>query len=205
MLQPPPRGTLAIAAWPANRPRPEHHPERRIAERGAVPQYPGSGIGQRELHNPPPLAVPLPVPVAPRRPCPCRPASRPACPVSGPLTCACPSLPPRECDTKEGRGTEGARKRDRGRKGPGEQATADGDRKGDRRTGGGTQWVTTDKGHPRTGVLGYPRRSLELVGWENDEMEVRCAECGCLVDRGKVVERCANPECCCKDLPDKKP
>jgi len=34
-------------------------------------------------------------------------------------------------------------------------------------------------------------------------MEMRCADCGCLVDRGEVVERCSNSECCCKDLPDK--
>lgn len=32
-------------------------------------------------------------------------------------------------------------------------------------------------------------------------MEMRCAECGCLVDAEQVVERCADPECCCKDLP----
>jgi hypothetical protein len=35
-------------------------------------------------------------------------------------------------------------------------------------------------------------------------MEMRFAECGCLVDRGEVIERCANQECCCNDLPDKK-
>jgi len=34
-------------------------------------------------------------------------------------------------------------------------------------------------------------------------MEMRCAECGCLVDAGRVVARCGNPECCCRDLPDK--
>ena len=34
-------------------------------------------------------------------------------------------------------------------------------------------------------------------------MEMRCSECGCLVDAGQVVERCGDPECCCKDLPDK--
>ena len=32
---------------------------------------------------------------------------------------------------------------------------------------------------------------------------MRCAECGCLVDAGRVVERCGNPACCCRDLPDK--
>lgn len=33
-------------------------------------------------------------------------------------------------------------------------------------------------------------------------MDMRCADCGCLVDRGGVVDRCGDPECCCKDLPD---
>jgi hypothetical protein len=32
---------------------------------------------------------------------------------------------------------------------------------------------------------------------------MRCAGCGCLVERGEVVERCDDPDCCCKDLPDK--
>jgi hypothetical protein len=31
-------------------------------------------------------------------------------------------------------------------------------------------------------------------------MEMRCAGCGCLVDAGKVVERCGDPDCCCRDL-----
>jgi hypothetical protein len=35
-------------------------------------------------------------------------------------------------------------------------------------------------------------------------VEMRCAECGCLVDRRAVVERCGNPNCCCDDLPDKR-
>jgi hypothetical protein len=34
-------------------------------------------------------------------------------------------------------------------------------------------------------------------------MEIRCAECGCLVDAGEVVERCENSRCCCRELPDK--
>ena len=33
--------------------------------------------------------------------------------------------------------------------------------------------------------------------------EMRCAECGCLVDAGLVIERCGDPDCCCKDVPDK--
>jgi hypothetical protein len=36
-------------------------------------------------------------------------------------------------------------------------------------------------------------------------MEIRCADCGCLVHRGEVIERCGDPDCCCKDLPDKNP
>lgn len=35
-------------------------------------------------------------------------------------------------------------------------------------------------------------------------MEMRCADCGCLVDRGEVVERCGEPDCCCTNLPDKQ-
>jgi hypothetical protein len=32
-------------------------------------------------------------------------------------------------------------------------------------------------------------------------MELRCADCGCLVDRGVRVETCGNADCCCTDLP----
>ncbi len=32
-------------------------------------------------------------------------------------------------------------------------------------------------------------------------MEIRCAECGCVVDRGVRVTPCGDPECCCKELP----
>ena len=35
-------------------------------------------------------------------------------------------------------------------------------------------------------------------------VEIRGADCGCLVERGVVVERCENPDCCCRDLPDKR-
>jgi hypothetical protein len=30
-----------------------------------------------------------------------------------------------------------------------------------------------------------------------------CAECGCLVDRGGVIDRCDDLSCCCADLPDR--
>jgi hypothetical protein len=44
------------------------------------------------------------------------------------------------------------------------------------------------------------------VPWDNaGNMEMRCASCGCLVDRGEVVERCGKPDCCCTNLPDKRP
>lgn len=33
-------------------------------------------------------------------------------------------------------------------------------------------------------------------------MEITCAECGCLVERGVIVTPCdAHPACCCTDLP----
>jgi hypothetical protein len=35
-------------------------------------------------------------------------------------------------------------------------------------------------------------------------MEMHCADCGCLVDRGEVVERCSEADCCCANLPDKQ-
>jgi hypothetical protein len=36
-------------------------------------------------------------------------------------------------------------------------------------------------------------------------MEIYCAECGCLVDRGIRVIACASRECCCLDLPMAEP
>ena len=35
-------------------------------------------------------------------------------------------------------------------------------------------------------------------------MEMRCGEWGCVADRGGIVKWCADPDCCCKDLPDKQ-
>lgn len=32
-------------------------------------------------------------------------------------------------------------------------------------------------------------------------MEMSCAECGCVVDRGIRVAVCSDPGCCCRDLP----
>ena len=33
-------------------------------------------------------------------------------------------------------------------------------------------------------------------------VEIACAECGCMVERGEIVTPCdAYPECCCADLP----
>jgi hypothetical protein len=32
-------------------------------------------------------------------------------------------------------------------------------------------------------------------------VEIACADCGCLVDRGVVIKPCAiYPDCCCRDL-----
>jgi hypothetical protein len=37
-------------------------------------------------------------------------------------------------------------------------------------------------------------------------MEITCAGCGCLVDRGVIVQRCAShPDCCCRGLPVREP
>jgi len=37
-----------------------------------------------------------------------------------------------------------------------------------------------------------------------DGMEITCADCGCLVDRGIVVRPCERyPRCCCDQLPDR--
>jgi hypothetical protein len=63
-------------------------------------------------------------------------------------------------------------------------------------------------GHPKPGSrpLGVDATSLcqENAGqWKTGQMEMCCAECSCVVDRGEVTERCGNPECCCKDLPEK--
>jgi len=33
-------------------------------------------------------------------------------------------------------------------------------------------------------------------------VEIACADCGCIVDRGAVLVRCGDPNCCCRDLPD---
>jgi hypothetical protein len=37
-------------------------------------------------------------------------------------------------------------------------------------------------------------------------MEIACADCGCVVDRGVVVAPCPrNPDCCCQGLSVRKP
>jgi hypothetical protein len=35
-------------------------------------------------------------------------------------------------------------------------------------------------------------------------MRMECADCGCVVDRGVVVEACGGQECCCLELPREK-
>jgi hypothetical protein len=32
-------------------------------------------------------------------------------------------------------------------------------------------------------------------------MEVYCAGCGCLVERGIRIVPCGSPQCCCRELP----
>jgi hypothetical protein len=32
-------------------------------------------------------------------------------------------------------------------------------------------------------------------------MEIACAECGCVVDRGVRMIPCKDTECCCRELP----
>jgi hypothetical protein len=37
-------------------------------------------------------------------------------------------------------------------------------------------------------------------------MVIACAECGCVVDHGVIVEGCeTHPDCCCRDLPVREP
>lgn len=33
-------------------------------------------------------------------------------------------------------------------------------------------------------------------------MEIECADCGCVVDRGVVLDRCDDARCCCRHLPE---
>jgi hypothetical protein len=39
---------------------------------------------------------------------------------------------------------------------------------------------------------------------QDAQVEIVCADCGCVVDRGVVLVRCGNAECCCRDLPDRE-
>lgn len=41
---------------------------------------------------------------------------------------------------------------------------------------------------------GYPVRMMIAV-------EILCADCGCLVDRGVRITVCDDVNCCCRDLP----
>jgi hypothetical protein len=48
----------------------------------------------------------------------------------------------------------------------------------------------------------FRRRVLFRLGKEPLLMNIICAECGCRVDRGIIIERCEkHPACCCEDLP----
>jgi hypothetical protein len=44
-----------------------------------------------------------------------------------------------------------------------------------------------------------------LATGQSVRVQISCADCGCIVDRGVVRARCADPGCCCRDLPDEKP
>ena len=61
-------------------------------------------------------------------------------------------------------------------------------------TSGKRHHLAPREGRSLISSVGLGKRSL---------MEMRCAECGCLVDAGKVVERCDDPDCCCHNLPDR--
>jgi hypothetical protein len=39
------------------------------------------------------------------------------------------------------------------------------------------------------------------VSLESELMEILCADCGCLVDRGVRITVCSDPNCCCNNLP----
>lgn len=45
------------------------------------------------------------------------------------------------------------------------------------------------------------RRPAAIGLLTSELMEYKCAECGCLVERGIRVLVCAEPNCCCGDLP----
>jgi hypothetical protein len=56
-------------------------------------------------------------------------------------------------------------------------------------------------------AAGTTSRRLEAVSRHRAiehywEMEILCAQCGCLVKRGSVVTRCGTSDCCCAHLPD---
>lgn len=43
--------------------------------------------------------------------------------------------------------------------------------------------------------------SASDVGGKIDHVTMSCADCGCVVARGRVVQQCDATDCCCKDLP----
>jgi hypothetical protein len=47
------------------------------------------------------------------------------------------------------------------------------------------------------------RRAFAAIQ-EDECVAITCADCGCVVERGVVLVRCADPECCCRDLPDQE-
>ena len=47
------------------------------------------------------------------------------------------------------------------------------------------------------------RAPIPVDTGRTDDVQIECAECGCLVDRGVVVRRCDSTDCCCAGLPDR--
>jgi len=50
----------------------------------------------------------------------------------------------------------------------------------------------------RASAWGPPHHTGHL--WSGG-MEIECAECGCLVDKGVRIKPCGRPDCCCRHLP----
>jgi hypothetical protein len=45
-------------------------------------------------------------------------------------------------------------------------------------------------------------RVPKVVSWQTCDVDILCAECGCRVERGVIVEPCDRyPACCCTGLP----
>lgn len=45
------------------------------------------------------------------------------------------------------------------------------------------------------------RTSTRAIQSYSDPVEMSCADCGCLVERGVRISLCGKPECCCLEFP----